>query len=563
MRNFFQLVKTFGNSNTESQRDSGAKPRVVPQSGKLPWENRSQGNNPNGVAARRTQRDATPLGLKQIPATITQGSSCLAIPRLRDWRTQSLWDWGNQRAACNATRRTTDGDGQTALSLAGGCKLFLGLLFLAAITLPAFALDGAIGIHDPSTVAVCDGKYYVFGTGRGISVLTSSNGFNWQRGGKVFDRIPDSVKQFCPKNDGQGVWAPDIIKLNGEYFLYYSISFWGQYVSAVGLLTNPTLNTNAANYKWTDRGMVVHSSEGEDLNAIDPGLIHAPDGTLWICYGSYHGSIELVELNPKTGLPIATNSPVTIIASQSEASEIIFHDKYFYLFVNHGGCCQGSNSTYNIRVGRSPKITGPYLDRYGELMSQGGGTLFLAAAGRQIGPGHFGLLLDDGVEKFSCHYEAELGRAGRSILDIRPLLWTADGWPMPGENIRDGTYQIRSQRTGTILQASTNAVETARYLVHENQKWNVAPAGEGVYKITSAAGENALTAMNETATTTPFTGAENQLWKIDQLADGSHRIASKTGTLALTATFKTKPGNGIALEKFAGDDAQRWIITAP
>ena len=445
------------------------------------------------------------------------------------------------------------------------CQICAGLLALATLLfsgVQAGALEGAIDIHDPSTVAVCNGNYYVFGTGRGISVLTSSNGFNWQHGGKVFDRIPDSVKQFVPQNDGQGVWAPDIIKLDGEYFLYYSISFWGQYISAVGLLTNPTLDPNAPNFKWTDRGMVVHSSEGEDLNAIDPGVIHAPDGTLWICYGSYHGNIELVELNPKTGLRIATNSPVTIIANQSEAADIIFHDRNYFLFVNHNGCCQGTNSTYNIRVGRSPKITGPYFDRFGEPMTQGGGSLFLASENTHIGPGHFGLLLDDGVEKFSCHYEAELGHAGRSILDIRPLLWTVDGWPLPGENLRAGTYQIRSQRTGTILQSSTNAVETARYLVHDNQKWNLTPVG-GFCKIASGAGANVLTARGEATTVEPFIGADNQLWKIDQLTDGSHRIASKLGKLALTATFKTKPGNGIALEKFTGDDAQRWAIAAP
>jgi arabinan endo-1,5-alpha-L-arabinosidase len=349
------------------------------------------------------------------------------------------------------------------------------------------ALEGQIGIHDPSTVVKCGEKYYVAGTGRGVSFLVSTNGFDWQRGGgTAFQRVPDSVLKYCPKNNGAGVWAPDIIKVNGEYYVYYSISSWGRYVSAVGLITSPTLDTNSPDYKWTDRGMVVHSSEGEDLNAIDPGVCLAPDGTLWICYGSYHGNIELVELDPKTGLRIAANSPVTIIASQREAPDIIFHDGCFYLFVNHGSCCQGSNSTYNIRAGRSQKITGPYSDRYGEPMTQGGGTLFLAAQGNDIGPGHFGRLADDGVEKFSCHYEAEIGRAGRSILDIRPLLWTADGWPLPGENIRDGTYQIRSQRTGTILQASSNAVETARYLVHDDQKWNIAPAGGGLYKITSA-----------------------------------------------------------------------------
>ncbi len=440
-------------------------------------------------------------------------------------------------------------------------RLLVALLALSAV--PIWALDGTIGIHDPSTVIQCDGNYYVFGTGRGISVLTSSNGFNWQRGGRVFDRVPDSVAKFCPKNDGQSVWAPDIIRLNGGYHLYYSISSWGQFVSAVGLLTNPTLDPSAPDYHWTDRGMVVHSSEGEDLNAIDPGVCLAPDGTLWLCYGSYHGNIELVELDPKTGRRVATNSPVTIIANQSEASDIIFHDGYFFLFVNHGSCCQGSNSTYNIRVGRSPKITGPYFDRFGEPMTQGGGTLFLAAQGNDIGPGHFGRLLDDGVEKFSCHYEAEIGRGGRSILAIRPLLWTPDGWPLPGENIRAGTYQIRSERTGAILQASTNAVETARYLVRENQQWLIAPAGGGLYKITSAAGENVLAAADGTAMLAPFTGEDSQLWKLDQLADGSYRIASKRNRTALTAMFQAKPGNGLALEKFTGDAAQRWTIAAP
>ena len=204
------------------------------------------------------------------------------------------------------------------LKLRQSCRLlfvFCPLALLALSRVPARALDGMIGIHDPSTVVRCGGNYYVFGTGRGITILTSSNGFDWQRGGNVFDQVPDSVKQFVPQNDGQSVWAPDIIQLHGEYFLYYAISKWGQYVSAVGLLTSPTLDTNSPNYHWTDRGMVVHSVTGQDLNAIDPGVCLAPDGSLWLCYGSYHGNIELVQLDPQTGLRLATNAPVSIIAS--------------------------------------------------------------------------------------------------------------------------------------------------------------------------------------------------------------------------------------------------------
>jgi len=443
----------------------------------------------------------------------------------------------------------------------------LGLISLLALVVPsALALEGAVRIHDPSTVITCDGRYYVYGTGRGISVLTSSNGFDWERGGAVFDRIPDSVKAYVPKNDGQGVWAPDVIQLNGVYYLYYAVSSWGSYVSAVGLVTSPTLNPQSADYHWTDRGMVVHSAEGEALNAIDPGVCLAPDGTLWICYGSYHGDIQLVELDPKTGLRVATNSPVYIIATESEASDIIYHDGYYYLFVNHGSCCSSDRSTYNIRVGRSPKITGPYLDRHGEDLVQGAGTLFLAAAGRHIGPGHFGRLIEAGVEKFSCHYEADLDREGRSVLDIRPLLWTADGWPLAGENVRDGIYQIRSQWSGTVLATGTNTdsglVQTTRYLVHTNQQWQVTAAGGGLYNIRNLADGRPLTG-GETVGVAALTGAASQLWKIDGLADGSYRISSVADHQALTATVKTNPGNGVALAAFQGDDTQRWVLAPP
>jgi len=208
------------------------------------------------------------------------------------------------------------------------------------------------------------------------------------------------------------------------------------------------------------------------------------------------------------------------------------------------------------------------LDRHGEDLARGAGTLFLASAGTQVGPGHFGLLPDDGVEKFSCHYEGDLEKRGRSFLEIRPLLWTADGWPVAGENVREGICQIRSQRTGTILQAPSNAnngtpVQTARYLILDNQKWTMTPVGGGLYKITGVASGNVLEAAGAATVLAPFAGADNQLWKLDQLSDGSYRIASKLNQLALTATIKISPGNGVALQPFSGDEAQRWIVTAP
>ena len=91
-------------------------------------------------------------------------------------------------------------------------------------------------------------------------------------------------------------------------------------------------------------------------------------------------------------------------------------------------------------------------------MIEGGGKLLITSSGRFVGPGHFGLMdLGDGVQKFSMHWEADLDRGGASVLDIRPLLWK-DGWPVAGENMKEGTYQIESDRTGTALELAVEGV---------------------------------------------------------------------------------------------------------
>jgi hypothetical protein len=54
--------------------------------------------NRNAVAAISVSSIAravrhNPVGVDNNFIPFTQGSSCVAIPRRRDWRTQSLWDW--------------------------------------------------------------------------------------------------------------------------------------------------------------------------------------------------------------------------------------------------------------------------------------------------------------------------------------------------------------------------------------------------------------------------------------------------------------------------------------
>ena len=179
---------------------------------------------------------------------------------------------------------------------------------------------------------------------------------------------------------------------------------------------------------------------------------------MWLTYGSYFGYIRLVQLDPKTGKRVVPIDQPIDIAINCEATAMIYHEGWYYLLATHGSCCRRTDSGYNIRVGRSRKVTGPFLDNMGIDMLKGGGKLVVGSGGRVIGPGHFGLLdMGDGVQKFSCHYEADLDRGGASVLEIRPLLWK-DGWPVAGENVREGTYEIESVRTGTALELAVQGV---------------------------------------------------------------------------------------------------------
>ena len=288
---------------------------------------------------------------------------------------------------------------------------------------------------------LCDGKYYTYGTGG--TTLVSDDGWTWRRG-------------VTPSRSGM---APDVIHLGDRYYLYVAANVGGQPKAAINMIWSKTLDPNSPDYKWEEGGVVASSDGVEDCNAIDPGVFLDPtDGKLWLIYGSYFGYIRLVELDPKTGKRLDPNDKPVNIAINCEASIMIYHDGWYYLLATHGSCCRGADSGYNIRVGRAKKVTGPFLDHMGIDMIQGGGKLFVGSGGRVIGPGHFGLLdLGDGVQKFSCHYEADLDRGGASVLDIRPLLWK-DGWPVAGENFKEGTYEIESVRTGTALELAVEGV---------------------------------------------------------------------------------------------------------
>lgn len=416
-------------------------------------------------------------------------------------------------------------------------------------------------IHDPSTLAEFDGKYYTFGTGRGG--LISEDGWSWYEGGV---------------RPGGGA-APDVIKIGDRYLVIYGATgggLGGGHNGRILTMWNKTLDPKSPDFKYSEAIEVAASDGMEDNDAIDPGVLLDPNtGRLWVSYGTYFGFIRLIELDPKTGKRIEGNVEKDI-AIDCEATDLIYRDGWYYLLGTHGTCCDGVNSTYNIVVGRSRKVEGPYIDNVGRDMIQGGGKMVIAAGDRVVGPGHFGrTIIDEGVEVMSCHYEADFDQGGRSVLGIRPLLWK-NNWPVAGDRFKEGTYEIESERRGYALELAVDFVRLPQerkpwfrldpnepvvpienqkladvidtwpkedinvrigdYMFRPHQRWTITAVPEAggylsnpYFKITIEGTDRALAATEdlEVKTVPAFTGSDEQLWRIEQLTDGTFRIMPK------------------------------------
>jgi arabinan endo-1,5-alpha-L-arabinosidase len=242
----------------------------------------------------------------------------------------------------------------------------------------------AVEARDPSTIVKCKDEYWFFYTGPGVSSFHSKDLVSWAPGPPVFRDPPAWTTEAVPAKRDKVYWAPDVMHVGDQYLLYYSVSTMGKMTSAIGLATTPTLDPADPAYHWTDRGIVVQSHEGGDYNTIDPSVFLDDDQSLWLTFGSYWSGIKLVQLDPKTGKKLKRDGRLQSLAwnKSIEASYLYKHDGFYYLFVNWDACCRGVQSTYNIRVGRSRKVEGPYIDRDGVKMMDGGGTLLLEAGHR-------------------------------------------------------------------------------------------------------------------------------------------------------------------------------------
>lgn len=290
-------------------------------------------------------------------------------------------------------------------------------------------------VHDPAVIKH-DGAYYLYSTNNGIPIRRSRDLVHWETIGRVFERLPAWAEEEVP--GVRGPWAPDISFFGGKYHLYYSLSTFGKNRSAIGLVTNATLDPASPEYRWVDHGKVVESTPGvTHWNAIDPNLVIDAEGEPWMSWGSFWGGIKMRRIDPHTGLVSSADTTLYSLAARSgsnavEAPFIIRHLDNYYLFVSFDRCCRRAESTYRIVVGRSADVTGPYVDREGVPMMQGGGTPVLSGYGRVRGPGH-NAVLTEGDRHYLVHHFYDAEDEGVAKLQIRPMQWDAAGWPQAGE----------------------------------------------------------------------------------------------------------------------------------
>jgi arabinan endo-1,5-alpha-L-arabinosidase len=276
-----------------------------------------------------------------------------------------------------------------------------------------------------------------------LPIRCSQDLHQWKNCGFVFPQVPDWIKKESPET--KELWAPDISYFHGEYHLYYAFSAFGKNTSGVALLTNKTLDPKSPDFHWNDEGLVLRSTKQDDFNAIDPNLVLDGNGGAWLAFGSFWSGIKMRRIDSNTGKLDAKDSKLYSLASRLkppdaqpprpdlppdwqaiEAPFIVHHGDFFYLFASWDLCCRGVKSDYKVVVGRSPDVTGPYVDFSGTSMPQGGGTLLLTGNQRWVGPGGESVLQQQDGDIIVFHaYDA---KTGAPSLQISTIVWQ-DGWP--------------------------------------------------------------------------------------------------------------------------------------
>lgn len=496
-------------------------------------------------------------------------------------------------------------------------KLFFLMLIFAGIVSPLHAIEITGDItycHDPSTIIYENGRYWCFSTANNLRLRSSADLITWRWEPSPFGYsagVPGYMADYLRTCDGNGpwnLWAPDIIKHGDLYYLYYSRNMCRDSDCTERSMTGLAIGSSIAAGDWVDQGQVLWTALCTDWRrSIDPAMIFDPSGNLWMAAGSFghpsgngywNGGIWLYQLDKETGLVKAGAGSTQLARAWIEAPYLYYKDGWYYLFFNQESCCAGTNSRYFIRYGRSANITGPYTDKDGDnVINPDTGSLFLGrdynanynsdgtgrpelgSVGREIGPGHMGIMTaQDGLEMFSFHFY-DANRWGRDTLAIRTLVWGDDGWPRAGWNLADGNYAMvcgmnrdaGAPAGGLYVEAADGGSDTPQLWGWNggmNQVWKLTRVGLNQYTITCQGSNQVLAVVSPDGNpnnihgpgkpvrlVTYNSGSNAQRWQVVQVNNRAFRMINVATGMALEVAGADNRA-GAALQVNAWDPSQ-------
>ncbi len=357
--------------------------------------------------------------------------------------------------------------------------------------------------HDPAIFEdPVTKQFYIYPTT--AEAMSSADLVRFNPLGKVVTEVPKEAKSWT---NSEQIWAPDIVKVGDEYRLYCSNSSWGVRQSCIFLAV-----ADKAEGPFVPRGVVIKTDDTLPVNAIDANIIEdKKTGEQYMVYGSFWGGVHLLPLDKTTGLALNRDELSGAEAGESsveghalcgvgsmklrpgytgesfeslsgeeqekrigkclakrpswtstgiEGPYIIYHPEteYYYLFVSYGSL----KSDYNIRVGRSKDIKGPYLDFYGNDMADPDDAdctrgLMVAAGYRWLtgqaymGPGHNSVLLRENGDMYLVSHIRKLrfleDNPGEGLLQIRKMYMSESGWPLAEAQPYEGEIPVGGSET--------------------------------------------------------------------------------------------------------------------
>lgn len=346
-----------------------------------------------------------------------------------------------------------------------------------------YAKDNLQPGHDPSMVRFEDG-YALMSTNNNLQLWTSEDAYTWRDHKSTVSKIPQWAYTYAPTTEG--IWAPDIYYMNGEYRVYYCVSVFGKRTSAIGYQSTKSIMPGTTGYGWTDHGHVFHTVASDKYNAIDADVVRDTEGNYWMAFGSFGLGIQLIKLDAKTGYQASDDKTVYNIARRTskasngaeEGPSLIEHGGQYFLFTAWDICCQqGANieqTTYKTAYGRADKVTGPYKDRAGYDMANGGGTILMERYGRYVGPGGGEAFQDLNRVRFVHHYY-DLNGDKYNHIHIRDVVFTDDNWAEMGQPFL-GRYLSAEVEHGALTRAvsgdlaitRSNTASNGEYLAYIN-----------------------------------------------------------------------------------------------